>query len=119
MNLSERETPYDITYMWNVKYDAKMNLSLEQKQTHRFVVARGGAGAGGMEWEAGVIKCKLLHLGWINNKATLCNMEPSLALCDDLEGWDGGRGGRLRGKEYMYLIVTDSRCCMAEINTKW
>ena len=31
MKLSERETPYDITYMWNVKYDAKMNLSLKQR----------------------------------------------------------------------------------------
>ena len=22
--------------------------------------------------------------------------EPSLALCDDLEGWDGGQGGTLK-----------------------
>ena len=24
--------------------------------------------------------------------------EPSLALCDELKGWDGGRGGRLKTK---------------------
>ena len=33
---SERESqvPYDITYMWNLKY-AQMNLSTKEKQTHR------------------------------------------------------------------------------------
>ena len=24
-----------------------------------------------MDWEFGVRKCKLLHIGWINNKVTL------------------------------------------------
>ena len=69
-----------------------------------------------MEWEAGISRCKPSHQGWINNKATPCNMEPSLVLCDDLERWGGGRGGGLRGKEYMHLTVTDSHCCAAEVN---
>ena len=30
--------------------------------------------------------------------------EPSLVLCDDLEGWDGGSGGRL-GKEGTFVVV--------------
>ena len=30
----ESQTPYDIIYMWNLKY-GKMNLPTEQKQTHR------------------------------------------------------------------------------------
>ena len=31
----ERQIPYAITYMWNLKYD-KMNLSVKQKWTHRY-----------------------------------------------------------------------------------
>ena len=30
----ERQIAYDITYMWNLKYD-KMNLFMKQKKTHR------------------------------------------------------------------------------------
>ena len=30
----ERQIPYDIIYMWNLKYDT-MNLFAKQKQTHR------------------------------------------------------------------------------------
>ena len=30
----ERQIPYDITYMWNIKYDTN-DLSMKQKQTHR------------------------------------------------------------------------------------
>ena len=51
-----------------------MNLSTKQKQTHRhrerFVVAKWEAG-GGMEWELGISRDKLLHIEWINNKALL------------------------------------------------
>ena len=31
----ERQIPYDITYMWSLKYDTKRNLPIKQKQTHR------------------------------------------------------------------------------------
>ena len=44
----ERQIPYDITYMWNLKYD--MNLSTRQKQTHRHreqtCSCQGGGGLG-------------------------------------------------------------------------
>ena len=43
--------PYDITYMWNLKY------------------------GGGMEWEVGVSRCKLLCIEWMNNKVLLYNTE--------------------------------------------
>jgi len=42
----------------------------------------------------------LLGVRWIAGEKLL--REPSLALCDDLEGWDGGRAGKLR-KEGMYV----------------
>ena len=35
------------------------------------MVAKGEGGGTGMEWEFGVSKCKLLYLGWINNKVLL------------------------------------------------
>ena len=51
---------------------SQMNLST--KQTHignRLVVAKGDGGGEGMEWEFGISRCKLLHIGWINNNLLL------------------------------------------------
>ena len=33
--ISERQTSYDITYMWNLKRRIQMNLFPEEKKTHR------------------------------------------------------------------------------------
>ena len=38
---------------------------------NRLVVAKGEGIGGGMEWEAGVSRCNLLYIEWINNKALL------------------------------------------------
>ena len=38
---------------------------------NRLVVAKGEGVGGGMELEAGVSRCKLLYIGWINNKVLL------------------------------------------------
>ena len=35
------------------------------------MVAKGEGVGGGMEWEAGVSRCKLLYMKWINNKVLL------------------------------------------------
>ena len=52
----ERQTPYDIIYMWNLKLDTK-NLSMKQKQTHRHgeqtCGCQGEVGRG-MDWEVGL-----------------------------------------------------------------
>ena len=57
-----------------------MNLSKKQKQTHTETwrtdlwLPRGRRveeGGGGIEWEFGVSRCKLLYIEWINNKALL------------------------------------------------
>ena len=51
-----------------------MNL-MKQKQTHRHRetdwLPRGRGGGGGMVWEFGISRCKLLYIGWINNKVLL------------------------------------------------
>ena len=38
---------------------------------NRFVVAKGQEGWGGKDWEFGISRCRLLHVGWINNKVLL------------------------------------------------
>ena len=68
----ERHIPYDITYMWNLKYGTKI-LSPKQKQITNMkktlVVAKGEEGRSGMDWELGISRYKLLHLGWLSNTA--------------------------------------------------
>ena len=56
----------------------QINLSMKQKQTHRHRdqtcgCQGGGEVGGGMNWEFGVSRCKLLHIEWINNKVLLYN----------------------------------------------
>ena len=54
---------------------AQMNLSIEQKQTHRHgeqtCGCQGGGEGSGMDRESGLSRCQLLHLEWINNKVLL------------------------------------------------
>ena len=38
---------------------------------NRTVVAKREGVGGGMEWEFGISRCKLLYIGWINNKVLL------------------------------------------------
>ena len=51
---------------------AQTNLSVKQNLRHRDPwVPRGGEGRGGMEWQFGISRIKLLYIGWINNKILL------------------------------------------------
>ena len=36
---------------------------------NRLVVAKGEGGGGGMDWEFGVSRCKLVYMEWINNRS--------------------------------------------------
>ena len=53
----------------------EMNLSTKQKQTHRqreqTCDCQGEGGRRMMDWEFGISRCKLLRIGWINNKVLL------------------------------------------------
>ena len=42
---------------------------------NRLVVAKGEGVEGGMKWEVGVSRCKLLYIEWINNKVLLYSTE--------------------------------------------
>ena len=39
------------------------------------MVAKGERGGGGMDWEFGISRCKLLYIEWINNKVPLYSTE--------------------------------------------
>ena len=78
--LSHKERiPSDIIYMWNLKYDTNLNLSMKQKQTHRYrdlwlPIGRGGVegmqkwGWREKDWEFGISRCELSCIVWKNNK---------------------------------------------------
>ena len=57
----ERQIPYDITYMWNLKYDTN-ELICKQKETHRHREQPCGyqGGRGGKDWGFGISRCKLI-----------------------------------------------------------
>ena len=42
---------------------------------NRLVVAKRAGVGGGMEWEVGVSRCKLLYMEWIINKVLLYSTE--------------------------------------------
>ena len=49
-------------------------INLSMKQTHRYreqTYGCRGWGGVGMDWEAGISRCKLLYIEWINNKVLL------------------------------------------------
>ena len=52
---------------------AQKNLSTEKKQTHgeKTCGCQEGGGGSGIDWEFGVIRCKLLHLEEISNEILL------------------------------------------------
>ena len=52
-----------------------MNISMKKNRLtdieKRFVVARRVGSGGGKDWDFGISRCKLLYIGWINNKVLL------------------------------------------------
>ena len=54
-----------------------MNLPVKQNRGHRnrLVVTKREVVEGVMVWEAGVSRCKLLYIEWINNKILLYSTE--------------------------------------------
>ena len=72
----EKQILYDIS-MWNLKKMTHMNLSVKQKQIHshreQTCGCQWGGAVRGKDWEFGMSRCKLLFIGWINNKVLLYN----------------------------------------------
>ena len=89
---------------------------------NRLVVAKGEAGQGrrgrgGKEWEFGISRGKLLYIGWINNKVLLYSTGNYIQYPVTNHN----------GKEYIcvcvciyidiYICITESLSCTAEIHT--
>ena len=49
---------------------------------NRLVVAKGESGGGGMGWEFGISRCKLLYREWIDNKVLLYSTGNYTQSCD-------------------------------------
>ena len=68
MSERERQIPYDITYMWTLKYDTNEPIyesEIESGTQNRLVIA-GVGGRREMDWEFGISKGKLVCTEWIN-----------------------------------------------------
>ena len=69
----EKDKCYVMSLICGIQNMAQMNLSTDQKQTHRCgdQTCNCQGGGSGMDWEFGVSRCKLLHLEWISNEVLL------------------------------------------------
>ena len=60
----ERQIPYDFTYMWNLKYDRNELIYETEKDLQKLRTGlwlpRQRWVRGGMDWEFGISRCKLL-----------------------------------------------------------
>ena len=64
-----------------------------------------------MDWEARISRCKLLYMEWINNKVLLYSTE------NYTEYLMINHNGKEYKKKNVYICITESLCCIAEINT--
>jgi len=49
---------------------------------NRLVIAEGESGGGGMDWEFGISRCKLLYIGWITAMSYCVHKELYSISCD-------------------------------------
>ena len=68
----EKDKYHMVSHIWNLRYGT--NESFRRKENHGYgeqTCSCQGGGGGGMEWELGVNRCKLLPVEWINNEILL------------------------------------------------
>ena len=55
--------------MCNLKYDTNELINeIETDSWSRLAIPKGEGRKGGVDWEFGISKFKILHVEWINNK---------------------------------------------------
>ena len=108
MSQKEKDIPYDITYMWNLKYSTSDTIYKTETDHGHGESTCGYQWGGRGEWEFGVSRCKLLHLDWLSNGVPLHstrNYVQSLGLEHD--------GRQYKKKKNVH--TTGSLCCTTEI----
>ena len=75
------------------------------------MIAKWEGVGGGKEWECGVSRCKLLNIGWINNKVLYSTGNYIQCLMIN-------HNGKEYKKKNVYMCITESLCCTAEIVKK-
>ena len=62
-----------ITYIWNLKYGINEPIYKTDSKDieNRPVASKGEKDRGRKDWELEISRCKLLYIGWINNKVLL------------------------------------------------
>ena len=61
----KRQIPYDIAYIWNLKYDTNelfYETETDSDIENRLAVVKEEGKGGGMDWEFGTSSCKLLYV---------------------------------------------------------
>ena len=95
-----------IWHNWTYPWNRNRTRDIE----NWLVVAKGVGGGRGLDWEFGISRCKLVYIGWINNKVLL-NSTGNYIQYPVINH---------NGKEYekrMSLCITESLRCTAEIGT--
>ena len=82
---------------------------------NRLVVAKGEGVGGGMEQVFGISRYKLLYTGWINNKVILYRTGNYIQY--PVINHNGKEYEQEYIYMYMYVCITESLCCIEEINT--
>ena len=77
------------------------------------MVAKGVGAWGRKEWEFGISRCKLVYIGWINNKVLLYSTG------NYIQYPVINHNGKEYEKEYIYIhiYIYESLCSTAEMNT--
>ena len=75
-----------------------------------------GEGESGMIWQSSIETYTLPYVKQIVSGNLLCDPgNPKPILCDNLEGWDGGGGGReVQEGGDICILMADSCWCVAE-----
>ena len=111
----ERQTPYDITYMWNLKYDTneliyKTETDSQTQKTNLWLPKEKGVG-GGINQEFGISRYKLLYIKQINNNVLLYSTR------NYIQNPVLHHNGKEHEKEYVHICIIESLCCTPETNT--
>ena len=97
----ERQVPYDITFMWNLKYGK--NEHNYRTETNSWTESLPKGRGSGIYW---VCRCHLLHLEWISNEVLLYSTQKK-TIPNHL-WWN-------MMEDIMRKRISGSLCCTAEI----